>query len=201
MFLVQSMMYLIGGAPRIGKTTIATKLAEEIGCKLISTDDLGKSQQGHSVVFYTDPLKNILTSNERLQVALGEAKQREKELFDLVENFDNTSRDIVVEGIHLLPSYVSEWMVTFGSENINAIFIGSTDIEMIVEGMRQNTSPNNWLSDFCHEVQLQIAEFVQAFSLHVAKEIEEYGLTYRERSLDFQKDVADVMSELMKYCF
>jgi hypothetical protein len=39
--LVVSMLYLIGGAPRCGKTTLARQLAQALGCSHVPADYLG----------------------------------------------------------------------------------------------------------------------------------------------------------------
>jgi hypothetical protein len=96
----------------------------------------------------------------------------------------------------LFPSYVDKFVKKFGKEKIKVIFIGSIDIDLILDGMKKNTSPNNWLKEFNQEVLRQIAQFTKAFSDYLYHECKKYNFLYKERSNDFQKDIRDVIKEL-----
>ncbi|MBW3013002.1 hypothetical protein KY325_00550 [Candidatus Woesearchaeota archaeon] len=190
------MIYLIGGAPRVGKSIIAKQFAESIKGRFVSTDDLeNPDDQSPSVFFYSDPKKNILTPGERIEAVKNEAKQIKSYITDIIDKAINKPQDTVIEGVHLFPAYVDNYIRRFGKENIKTIFIGSTNIELILEGMVQNTSQDNWLKDFNQEVLRQIALFTKAFSDYLCRESKKYNLHYKERSNDFQKDIRDVIKE------
>jgi 2-phosphoglycerate kinase len=190
------MIYLIGGAPRVGKSTIAKQFAESIRGRFVSTDDLeDPDEQCSSVIFYSDPKKNILTPSKRIEYVKNEAKQIISKIEDIIDRVINEHQDIVIEGVHLFPAYVDNFIREFGKDNIKAIFIGSISDEQILEGMARNTSPNNWLKDFNQEVLRQIALFTIAFSDYLYDESKKYNLIYKERSNDFPKDIHDVIKE------
>jgi 2-phosphoglycerate kinase len=190
------MIYLIGGAPRIGKSTIAKQLAQSIGGRFVATDELEVPNKDPSVIFYSGAEKNIQTPDERIEAIINEAKQKTPLIENVINSSVKESRDTVIEGVHLFPVYVAKFMQTHGEANIKAISIGSTDIELILNGMRYNTSPNNWSKDFTQAVLRQIALFTRAFSEYVRDESQKYHLQYQERSNDFQKDTLDVLREL-----
>jgi len=187
------MIYLVGGAPRVGKSIIAKQFAESISAQFISTDELESSGQEDSVIFYNDAKKNILTPSERIESIRKEAKQIISDINNIIDKAINKQQDTVIEGVHLFPAYVADFIKKFKEDNIKAIFIGSKNIELILEGMALDTSQNNWLKDFNQDVLKQIAVFTKAFSNYVHEESKKYNLIYRERSNDFQKDVCDVI--------
>ena len=64
---------------------------------------------------------------------------------------------------------------------------------MILKGMNNNTSKNNWLKDFDQDVLRQIAIFTQAFSKYLLNETKKYNLLYKERTHDFKKDIQQII--------
>jgi 2-phosphoglycerate kinase len=178
------MIYLIGGAPRLGKSIIAALLAKSINAQLVSTDNLEMIEPGET--FSGDPKKNILTPEQRLESIKNEARQVIANIHDIIEK---AGQDTVIEGVHLFPNYIDAMIKTFG--DIKAVLIGSSK-ELILDGMKRNTSENNWTKDADPEVLNQIAEFAKAFSDYVKEESKKYNLPYVERSNDFQKDIDEV---------
>ena len=190
------MIYLIGGAPRVGKSTIAKQFAKSINERCISTDELEDPDQSSSVIFYSDPKKNIVTPNKGIESVNNEAKQIISKIKNIIDNAVNKNQDTIIEGVNLFPAYVDDFIKKFGEENIKAVFIGSRNIELILEGMARNTSEKNWLKDFNQEVLKQIALFTKAFSNYIYLDADKYKLLYMERSNDFQQDILDVIKEL-----
>lgn len=192
------MIYLIGGAPRVGKSIIAKQFAESINGRLVSTDELENPGQEPSVIFYGDPKKNILTPGERVKAITNEAKQIISDINDILDGAANELQNTVIEGVHLFPAHIADCIKKIGKDNIKAIFIGSTNIELILQSMARNTSPNNWPGDFNQDVLMQIALFTKAFSDYLYNESKKYNLLYKERSSYFQEDTRDIIKELSK---
>lgn len=190
------MIYLIGGAPRVGKSIIAKQFAKSINAKFVSTDDLENPDQGPSVIFYSDPKKNILTPSQRIDSIKQEAKQITSKFMDIIDKAVDKPQDTVIEGVHLFPFQVNQAIGKFGKTKIKAIFIGSENIDLVLEGMNKNTGPNNWPKDYNQEVLGQIALFTKAFSHYLSTECKKHKLHYKERSNDFQKDIRDIINEL-----
>jgi len=189
------MIYLIGGAPRVGKSTIAKQFAKSINERFVSTDELENPDQCPSVIFYSNPIKNILIPRKRIEFVKYEAKQKISTITDIINKAIKKHQDTVIEGAHLFPVYVDNFVKIFGKDNIKAIYIGSTNIKLILEGMARNTSHNNWVKDFNQEVLKQIALFTKEFSDYLYDESKKYNLLYKERSNAFQKDIREVINE------
>ncbi len=187
------MIYLIGGAPRVGKSTIVREFDKSLKGQFVSTDELEDPNQNPSVIFYSDPKKNTLTPSKRIEFVKNEAKQIIPNIIDIIDEAITEHQDIAIEGVHLFPVHVDNFMKKFGKENVKAIFIGSTNTELILEGLVRNTSQNNWLKDFNREVLKQVAAFTKVFSDYLYSETKKYNLLYKERSNDFQKDMREVI--------
>ena len=194
--LTKYMIYLIGGAPRTGKSTIAKQFAKFIDGRFVSTDELEDPSQDQSVFFSDDATKNILAPKERLESVINDTNQIIHKIDNIINAATSNNEVIVIEGVHLFPKYVSDLIKKFGEKNLKAIFIGSSDIELMLQGMNQNTSPNNWPKNFSQEVKRQIATFTKAFSDYIEAESKKYNLQYKKRSDNFQKDTNEVIERL-----
>ena len=76
--------------------------------------------------------------------------------------------------------------------------VGSTNLEMILSGIEQNTSPNNWLKDFDKEALKQVAQFTKFFSQYLKDESKRYDLLYKDRSNNFKDDVQSLIEVLLQ---
>jgi len=192
------MFYLIGGAPRVGKSIIAQELTKSVKGRLVSTDDL-ENQSGRSswIPFSSDPEKNTLAPAELVKVLISEADLLQGDMNGMLKEAKAEKKDIVFEGVHLLPKYVSTYKEALGEEKFKIIFIGSTNTGLILQGMAENTSPDNWLKTFDQTVRKQIALFANAFSKYLITETQKFSLPYKERSSDFQEDLTEIENGLL----
>lgn len=142
------MIYLIGGPPRSGKSTLAHKLSKKLGCPEISIDWL------RSVVLpYVEGTKKE-TLEEILQLKKVEKERnlnmREPEiLWPAVKSFaEDKSRwtgDFVIDGIHLLPKYVKT-IDKKALKNIRIVYLVKTKEEKILEGFKKTKNiKSDWL--------------------------------------------------------
>lgn len=191
------MIYLIGGSPRVGKSIIAKQFAENIKGKFVSTDELDTSDiSSPRVIFYDNPKKNIIVPSQRIEFVKNEAERIIPAIDNIISQSLENSKDTIIEGVHLFPSYVDKFIKKFGRDNLTVIFICSTNIELVIEGMVKNTGSNNWSKEFNQEVLEQIATFTKFFSDYLCQECKRYNLLYKERSNDFQKDILEIIKNL-----
>ncbi len=194
------MIYLIGGAPRVGKSIVADKVRTATQAKLVSTDDLcsaytktlsdeDRRNKFPLPGFSGDPSENTLTADERVDLQTTSAKSLWPEISKMIIAAVENGQDLVIEGVHILPGFVRELMNQCGSEKITALFLGLDDADQVVDGIMKNTSPDNWMRESDPAVIRQVAEFVAALSRRIEKEARAHGLYYKERSQDFEGDV------------
>ena len=189
------MIYLIGGAPRIGKSIIARELANKIDAKFVSTDDLEMPKGGLTWPSFSDnPLENTTTPSERVNLQIEISKALEPTIENLITKASYEQKNVVIEGIHLLPSHVVQYIQKYSAK---AIFIGWKDAMAVLAGMAQNDNPNDWLKDANEDVRRQVVGFTVAFSEYIEPEAKKYGLSYIERTENFVEDVKHVISMLI----
>ncbi len=201
------MIYLIGGAPRVGKSLIARLLAQNQQAKFVATDDL------QSAVFDATPeadrasrfpfpgfsgvaSENTLTADERVELQMIEARSLEGEVDRIITDAVHDRQSLVMEGVHLLPDHIQKLRERFGGDHVHAIFVGSQDIKRVLDGIAKNTSPNNWMKDADVAVQKQVAEFVVAYSDRMKQEAHKNSLKYVERTTDFAQDTEEIKEQL-----
>lgn len=203
------MIYLIGGAPRVGKSIVSKSIARNKGIEPISTDDMQNHFSGTIPEerrrelfplpgFSGDPSENTLTPDERVKLQDIEAESLKTEVENAIDAAINDHRDLVIEGVHLSPRIVRELIDKYGNDEIIASFVGSMDVERIMSGMGKNTNPNDWLKDANEVVRRQVAEFVAAFSKYVEEEAQKNGFLYLERTDEFESDMRRVTESLLK---
>lgn len=187
------MIYLIGGAPRVGKSIIAKKLSLATSFKVISTDDLEISPD-HRLLpgFSGDPSENTLSPDERVRLLVREAGFLQPKIEELIKKARVNNTDLIIEGVQLLPGHVAK----LAPADLRPIFIGSRDIKLILQGMAQNTQPNDWLKNANEVVRRQAAEFTCAFSRCIFNETTKYQMPYKERTENFEADVDNIINNL-----
>ncbi|MEK7625279.1 MAG: hypothetical protein AAB467_02930 [Patescibacteria group bacterium] len=191
------MIYIIGGAPRVGKSIIAGRLYAKIGARLISTDNLEMpSNNLEPIGFFGNSEENILTPEARVELQIAEANLLQKTIQQIISKSVIGHEDVIIEGIHLLPNYVDRVRKEYGLKIIRPIFFGSRNIKLVFSGMVQNTNPNDWLKESSEIVRRQVAEFTCSFSRFLYQETRMYGLEYIEKSDNFESDVEFAMQYL-----
>lgn len=194
------MIYLIGGAPRVGKSIVAKKIAETTKAYFVSTDDVcsqaikelseeTKKEKFPLPDFSGTASENTLTPEERVELQLISARSLEPDLDKIILQALSRNEDLVIEGVHLLPEHVHQLVMQYGPTKLKSLFIGLENTDRVVQGIEKNTSPNNWMRESDPAIIQQVAEFVAAFSTRIQTETIKNHLPYRERTEDFEGDI------------
>jgi len=174
-----SMVYLIGGAPRVGKTKLALRAVGQKPMFALSTDAVRASLR----VMYTaeqKPALFALLAEEQLPLAesIAEQNAESRELWPAIKAFIHSNydegHDVLVEGIGILPALLSELKIPY-----KAVFVGNTaanHVETIREHARAHNS--DWLHGRDDSYIESIALFVAGFSESIRAEAEKCSLPY-----------------------
>lgn len=203
------MIYLIGGAPRIGKSIAARQIAARLGVQALTADDIGSEYSAKLPEdermrkfpfpgFSGDPKDNTWPPSELTRLQLIEAKSMEPEFRRLIAEAAAAGKDLVLEGVQVLPEFVKDVVDHAQPGTVRAIFVGSEDIARVKDGMAKNTSPDDWLRDSDTEVIGQVAAFVVDFSHWLKPACAAAGLPYLERTDDFQADLSRIAGSLLQ---
>lgn len=204
------MIYLIGGAPRVGKSIIAKQLMTEKNIPWLSTDVLRSvlydvtpetlqkklfpygGASDNDVVF-AEPIKVIIDQHvtEAHSMAVG--------LERFIKHQLDAHDDFILEGVHLLPEIVADFYKKYPDlqGQIKIIFILDTDKENILRGLQINTSHFDWLSGAKTQTYQKIAEFTAEFSKYIGMEADKYGIMKFVRTDNFNRDVKQCLDLLL----
>lgn len=202
------MIYLIGGAMRIGKSIIGREIAKQSNSSFISTDDIcrmvianiskeEKSEKFPSPAFSANFSENTLSSAERVERQVKSAKSLTPYIEKVIRSAIEENKSIVIEGVHVLPEQVHQLLLDSGKSQIKYSFLGMMNTESIYQGIVNNTSSENWMKNTPGVVVRQVAEFTRSFSEFIQKECDKYDLKYTERTSNFEEDKRIVIEGLL----
>lgn len=174
------MLYLIGGAPRVGKTILAQQLCATFKVGWISTDLL------------TD-LLNMATAPERKMTwdASPEAITASAEWFyPYLERFvwgiSSFTDHYVIEGVKFLPAQVAQLSTQYP---IRAVFLGRS--QMTLEDFTRFPGRSKGYSDLPEAHRHQIVEDVPRWSAFIRQEAERLGYPYVDMAGDFSQHLTE----------
>ncbi|MFH1620481.1 MAG: hypothetical protein ABIB04_00140 [Patescibacteria group bacterium] len=208
------MIYLIGGPPRSGKTTLAKKLASQLRIGWVSTDFL------ESIVREYTPAKNYRklfpknnlrgktsgTNDEMYarfsykQITAAYIKQG-KTSWKAIESFIgdciNESHDFVIEGYQIHPKLTTKMMNGFPKQ-IHAVFLIKKNEQALVEGFKKNSAKSDWVLNKTKnkETFQKIAKMLSYFGKYTEKEAEKYRLPVYCMDKDFLKTISKIAKKI-----
>lgn len=202
------MIYLIGGAPRTGKSIISNQLMRKLSLPWLSTDVL------RTVIHDVTPIEERtvkfpyggVTSADQLtemQVKqmvdwqITETNSLQTCINSLVRHQIGVHDSQILEGVHLLPQHVRALMDDPAcKDQVRAIFIVSKDTVVQLEAMRKNKSHFDWLTGASDATYESVARFVVAYGDWIRSECEKYNLPYVVRGGEFDHENDEILKAL-----
>jgi len=173
------MIYLIGGAPRAGKTILGQRLCTTLKVGWISTDVL------------MDLLRVANAPGRKMKWdASPEAITAQAEwFFPYLERFiwgiSSLADYYVLEGVDFLPAQVAQLSTQYP---IRAVFLGCS--RMTLENFTQFPGRSKGYGNLPEALRRQIVEDVPRWSAFVRQEAERFGYTYIDMVSDFSQQLA-----------
>lgn len=207
------MIYLIGGSPRCGKTTIAKKLSkswisadtiESIIRENTNKKDLDKlfpknvikkkSKQSNDLMY------NSYSEKEIVSVYVGQAKASWKAIETMVDCELNEGHDYVIEGHQIHPKLMDKLVRKHGKKNIVPLILTRFDKNEIVSGCKEHKAKNDWFIQKTknEETFYKMAEMIKVYSEFFEKEAKKFDIKIINMDGDFIKNLkktADYFSE------
>jgi 2-phosphoglycerate kinase len=184
------MLYLIGGAARTGKTTIARAFLAQTGIPYFSLDFLmmgfanGLPERG------VDPEADELLIAEQLWPVVRSMATA------MVED----EIDYLIEGVQLHPRRVRELCEELGGD-VRACFLGLAEADAsakLQEIRRFGGGSDDWLRHYSDEQVIQEIERLKALSVRLQRACRACGLVYFEAADDLSSTVTRVVRYLSK---
>jgi len=191
----------IGGAPMVGKTTIARIIASRLQYSYISTDDMGVAiaavtdsishpafhymgKRNYREYYIATNQDNLIRDINNQHEALWPAIQT------LFHNHSTWGNAVIIEGWALRPSYVSQL-----SDDISGVFLLADDD--LIEKRTYASDFSNGASDKEAMIQ-QYIERSLWFNAQLKKQVIRYGLKSMSISMEMQADqIADECMRLL----
>jgi 2-phosphoglycerate kinase len=183
------MLFVIGGPPRCGKTTVAQRLTSLRPCSRVPTDYLGTAFTNYI------PPTELPTRYPDWQTATVDARYERYTAVDIITNYRTKAatswpgirdflsyalydqHDMVVEGYHLEPAFVAELVAAHPQFAIHALFLYRTDTAQLQDDLRRSTDPEDWVlrSATTPRTFQRIAAMVADYSTFFVQEARVYG--------------------------
>jgi 2-phosphoglycerate kinase len=210
------MIYIIGGTPRSGKTTLAKKLSKNLRISWVSGDALESirkyytSKKEYSKRFPKDIMRrktknsNDLmytkyTSEEIMAAYLtqGASVWQSIELF--IDSLIGEDIDYIVEGYQISPHKVAELQKKYPKQ-VRSIFLVKEDPAKILSGALAHTAENDWFKTKTTdpEIYTKICEMLSLFGKQMKKEATASKLKVINTDIDFALQIRNAYSYLVK---
>lgn len=204
------MLYLIGGAPRCGKTKLAKKLSKKLNIPVFSTDklrvDILKKIPQDQVdlkfpfekMFNGDRVDECFRNHKPIDF-LNADKREARTLFNDVKSLvaNKNNLNYIIEGVHLLPVYMNKLFDS--NSEFRIIYLGKTNEIEILRGLNLNRDKNDWIiGHIKHDITFKRAsKMVREYGQYFEKEAEKFGYKYINTESNFFDRLNIACDELM----
>lgn len=166
-------LYIIGGLPRTGKTTVGGHLARDLGISNLETD--------HIRVLFKPTLSSKLRPSPTTPIDVVTRKLRPR-LECLIESLVENRTDMVINGECIDPHMIAESPYR---GNIRSCFMGLDDPEATFDRIRRVGDPRDWAMEKTDEELKRILEKYAARSLALGSLCVSLEIPYIDASQDF----------------
>lgn len=162
-----NMMYLIGGVPRAGKSTLAQKLVERRSISFVSTDVI--------LHMVSDTLPDLSLTKPYDDIPAKFFPY----IRNLLKHLESSVRAYTVEGDIITPSQVK---LLQNEYEVKACFLGFSFITL--RQLQEYVGDNNWIGELSEEERTNLPPWIMKKSAQIRQECDKYGLMYIDMSSD-----------------
>ncbi|MBP6880526.1 hypothetical protein KBC31_02760 [Candidatus Saccharibacteria bacterium] len=205
------MIYLIGGPPKCGKTTLAKKLSLNSKIPWVSADtiqnvikpyvdgsDFNSIFPVSSANFSSNDEKyNLLSTDEIIKSYRAQAKSMFAAIEAFVLSEITEGNDYIVEGYHLEPQYI-DTLTQSHPGKVKGIVLAKFNESAFIDSITKSTTENDWiLSKTTDEnTYIKIAKMVSVYSHIYEVESKRYGIKLMRMDNDFEKSLHEAVGRL-----
>jgi 2-phosphoglycerate kinase len=205
------MIYLIGGPPKCGKTTLAKALSKSLEIPWFSTDTLQCvikpyiSKEDHAIKFPVsyqrckdnDEKYSKYSKEEIIDAYRKQAKTvyLAIDMFAVCEITDGN--DFIIEGYHVEPELVKELCSKYPGK-IKSIFLVKTDKQKFINDIKKSSTPNDWIIRRTHNEKTfkKIADMVCEYGKFFKKESENFGFDAISMDDNFESQIKNAVESM-----
>lgn len=208
------MIYMIGGAPRCGKTILARRLAKELGISWISADTLESIAKSYvplekqAAMFPKDEIREKTKSSNDIMYTefsadqicdayIAQSKVTRKAVSMLIECMISDGEGIIIEGHQLHPELMDELAKNFGAKNIRAVVLIKNNVDQIVETARAGKETNDWFIKKTTDptIHYKIAEMIAKYSDYFKSESTRFSI----ETVDYEGNFDNQLDKARNY--
>jgi len=158
------MIYLIGGPPRCGKTTVAKRLANLLRCSMISGDWLEgiasryvgrdikpqlfpKNRVRRETNYSNDQMYSQYSAEEIVALYRQQAATTGAAIGELARRAASSNTDFIIEGFQVEPRLMQKLRDQLGSEVVRPLLLLRDDYDGALEDCRACRAENDWFRD------------------------------------------------------
>lgn len=169
------MIYLIGGAPRGGKSILCQQVAAKLGVGWMSTDvleDLLRFKQVQGIKYSWDASPEAITAAAEW-------------FYPCLERFvwgiNSMSDGYVIEGVDFLPAHAARLAEKFA---VRAVYLGCSVMDL--ERFDRYPGRSKGYAGLPEETRRQFAGDIPGWSAFIRREAEQWGFAYVDTAVDFE---------------
>jgi 2-phosphoglycerate kinase len=207
------MIYLIGGPPKCGKTTLAKALSNKLQIPWVSSDTLHviaaayidkyaaekydslfphkKSKGQNNDETYSNYTPEQITDN---YITQGKTSYPAIDMFSICEITDG--HDYIIEGYHVTPECAADLVQKYGAKNFQVIFLTKFDTDKFLKDIHKSTTKNDWILAKTHksETFAKIAQMVSLYSQYFDSEAKKFDFPVLNMDNNFEGEIEDYIS-------
>lgn len=209
------MIYLIGGAPKTGKTTLVKVLSQKYHIPWVSADTL--QYVARAYIKKNEHNKKFPASAQRgksndekynkysIKQIVNAYIRQGKTCYDAIEMFAlseiTDGNDFSIEGYQITPELANQLIDKYGKDKIKALFLCKTDEKALIENFVQSKTPNDWILARTNDkisIFPKIADMISTYSKYFQIEAKKYNLRVFNMDKDFVKQIDKTVGYLQK---
>ena len=179
------MIYLVGGAPRAGKSVLAQRVSAKLRIGWISTDVL------RELLALRDAERTKAEWNATPEMIAGKAEKFYPYLERFVWGISSLADNYLIEGVELLPSQV---MTLSAQYQVRSVFLGCS--EMTMERFDRFPGRSRGYAALPDMMRRQIVHDVPLWSEFIHRQAEQFGYPYIDMACDFPARVEEANAML-----
>lgn len=211
------MIYLIGGPPRCGKTTLAEAVAKKTSFPYFSLDHVTsvvtpyipepeyvtklplfvarqETSYSNDVFYARYPTAQIVN------FYLCQAETYWAGVESFIKYAIEDSHDLILEGWQILPHLLHAVVTPENQDRLKIIFLYKISVESIVSGLKANTAKIDWvLRNTKEETTFSaIAKMISYFGGYIEKGAKEYNFCGVNMDVDFEQKIKELLESISK---
>lgn len=209
------MIYLFGGPPRCGKTTLAEAIAKKKSVPYFSLDHVTSAitpyipekdfserlplrvalkETGYS----NDTFYSKYSTNEILDIYLCQAKTLWPGVKGFIEYAVHDGHNLILEGWQLLPHLIKTIVNSENAGVLKIIFLVKTDVNSIVKGLTIDPEKIDWVkkNTKCEETFYSIGQMISQFGSYIQEAAATNGFQAVNTENDFISEVKKIVESL-----